>query len=241
MHAGAGNDQITDSRQSAKGLELTAHSGSQPGNLGNSPRDQRGLRVVSVSQSIRNTGGQGDDILKRSAQFDSLHIRAGVDAERLTHEDGLDVLRSLFAVGACDAGGGKPLAHLFRVAGSRQNRDIRHGKLLLQNLGKRFKRRFLNSLCHIYNNLSFSAVRLHLLCRGADIDGRNGGNQHVLILHDLLQAFRKHHPIRKNQIRQSVMAPSRLHLRNFLRQRRPYGYVMTVVIQENSQSDSPAS
>ena len=119
MHTGTGNDQIADSRKTAEGLELSSHGRSQPGNLRDSACDQRSLRIVAVSQSVCNTGSQGDDIFKGSAQFDALHVRAGIDAEYLTHKDGLNVLSGLPAVRARDTGGGKSPAHLFRMAGAR--------------------------------------------------------------------------------------------------------------------------
>ena len=87
MHGGAGNNQISDTGESAEGFKFGSHGGTQSCNLGNTSRDKRCLGIVPVAQAVRHTGCQSHYIFQGSAELHAQHVGAGIHAEHITDED----------------------------------------------------------------------------------------------------------------------------------------------------------
>lgn len=73
--------------------------------------------LMTLSQTVGHTCGQGNHILKGASQLNSQHIRTGVHAEHLAHEDSLDKFSHAALTGAGHTCGGKTPAHFLRMAG----------------------------------------------------------------------------------------------------------------------------
>ena len=134
MHAGTGNDQIPDAGKAAKRLHLTAHGYTQPGNLRNPSCNKRRLRIITISQAIRNTGSQRHHVLQSCPQFNPCHIRAGIDTKYLAHKKTLNIFRSLSVIRAHHNGGGEPLAHFFRMGRAGHHSHLRLWNLFFDHL-----------------------------------------------------------------------------------------------------------
>ena len=95
MHAGTGNDQVTNSRQSTEGLEFSAHCHPEPRYFRKASGNQRSLRIVSVAESVGNTRSERHDIFECSTELHTKNIRADIDTECFIHKKILDVFRRL--------------------------------------------------------------------------------------------------------------------------------------------------
>lgn len=80
VHAGAGHNQIADSRKAYKGLLLSAHLHAQAGDLSDSSGDQGGFCVVPIAQSVGDSSCQSDDVFKGGSHLNAYHVRTCVDA-----------------------------------------------------------------------------------------------------------------------------------------------------------------
>ena len=67
--------------ESSHGFRTPAAGNHQASDLGQSAGDERGDGIVAQAQAVANTGGNGDDVLERAAQFDSDDVLVGVDAK----------------------------------------------------------------------------------------------------------------------------------------------------------------
>ena len=67
VHAGAGNDQVPDSGQAAERFKGPAHADTKLCDLMNPSGNQCSLRIISIAQSICNSGCQSNDIFQCSA------------------------------------------------------------------------------------------------------------------------------------------------------------------------------
>src|SRR5699024_5407483 len=119
VHAGTGNDQISNTGQSDKTLDLSSHLHAKPGDLRDPSCDQRCLRVIAVAETVRDTGCQSDHIFQRASQLDPEYIRACIDTEYLADEHGLEIFCCLSRLRPDHAGRRKPSADLLCMARSR--------------------------------------------------------------------------------------------------------------------------
>ena len=51
------------------------------------------LCIISVTETIRNAGGQRNHTLERRSQLDAGHVRADINTENLVHENVLQIFR----------------------------------------------------------------------------------------------------------------------------------------------------
>ena len=63
------HDEIAETAQSCQRIAASPFGTGQPRNLGQTPRDQRGHRVVAEPQSVDNAGGNRDDVFQRAADL----------------------------------------------------------------------------------------------------------------------------------------------------------------------------
>ena len=87
MLGGGSNDQVANPGKTVERPGITAHCHSQKRNLMHASRDQRGLRIISISQSKGSTACKRDDILHCAAQFDPQNVFIRIDPHDIIHED----------------------------------------------------------------------------------------------------------------------------------------------------------
>ena len=169
MHAGTGHDQISDTGQPAKGLEITTHGSTKSGDLSNTSGDQCSLRVISVAQSVSDTGSQCHYIFQCTAQFNAQYIRAGIDTEHLVHEQILHIFRTAFTLRTRYDRRGDTTADFLRVRRSGQYRYLCLGDLIFDNLCLGHQGMLLDSLGDTDDSLSLRHQRADAVCRASGV------------------------------------------------------------------------
>ena len=242
MDTGASHDQITDSRKSGEAFHRAPHLDSQSRDLRNSSGNQRRFCIVAVSHTVRNSGRQRNDILKRASKFHAKHIRTGIHTEHFIHEHLLQILGRLFLLRPHYHAGRKSSPDLLRMARSGQDCHVRLGNLLLNLLRKRHQSTFFDSLRHIHDYLSVRDVRAHTACRIPRKRRRHGQYDKILSLQRTFHIRRKYHIFGNLHPRQlTYMLPLlRQHL-NFLFTDRPHRNLMSVLMKQKRQRRTPAS
>ena len=135
VHTGGGDDQIADTGQTRKGLDIAAHGHAQPGDLGNAAGDQSGAGVIAVAKAGGDADTQRDDVLHSTAQFHALDISVGVHAHTGVAEHLLHYLGSLQIRAGGNDGGGQIQRHLLGVGGAAERHQThRTGAVLVAQL-----------------------------------------------------------------------------------------------------------
>src|SRR5262249_32679391 len=114
--AHAGRDQITQSRQSGERLRLSAEGNAKPCHLRQAARQQGGLGVVTEAQPVADAGGNADDILQCSAEFDTNHIEIGVNTEAIRAEVLLNPASQFQVAAGSDQRGRQTATDFLRMA-----------------------------------------------------------------------------------------------------------------------------
>ena len=135
VHTGGGNDQVADTGQTRKGLDIAAHGHAQPGDLGNAAGDQGGAGVIAVAKAGGDANAQRDNVLHGTAQFHTLDIRVGVHAHTGVAEHLLHHLGSFHIRAGRNDGGGQIQRHLLGVGGAAERHQThRTGAVLVAQL-----------------------------------------------------------------------------------------------------------
>ena len=135
VHTGGGNDQIADTGQTRKGLDIAAHGHAQPGDLGNAAGDQGGAGVIAVAKAGGDADTQRDNVLHGAAQFHALDISVGVHAHTGVAEHLLHHLGSLQIRASGNDSGGQIQRHLLGVGGAAERHQThRAGAVLVAQL-----------------------------------------------------------------------------------------------------------
>ena len=169
MHAGAGHDQISDTGQTAEGLEITTHGSTKSGDLSNTSGDQSCLRIVSVAQSVGNTGSQRYYIFQGTTQFNTQYIRAGIDTEHLVHEQILHIFRTAFTLRTRYDRRGDTTADFLRMCRSGQYRYLCLGDLIFDDLCLGHQGMLFDSLGDTDDSLSLRHQRADAVCRASGV------------------------------------------------------------------------
>ena len=88
--AGAGEHQVADAGEAGEGFAAATAGDGEAGDFGNAAGDEGGGGVVAEADSGSDSGGDGDDVFERAAEFDADDIGGGVEAEGLRGELVLD-------------------------------------------------------------------------------------------------------------------------------------------------------
>ena len=241
MHAGSGDDQITDSCQSGKRLLHAAHLHTQSGNLRHTAGNQRRLGIVAAADAVGNSASQGDDVLHGSAQLHANYVRIGIYSHAGIGEDVLYVFRRIHILTGCNDCGRHIQRDFLCVCRSGQSHHLHVSvlsvlvQLILQNLGHGHERALLHAFAHIGDDLSVHNVIPCLRGGGTDEYGRDGEHQHVLIRAHFLQASGKTNTVRNYHSRQILMLPGRLTSHQLRFHGGPYQNIVTAVIQHPRQ------
>ena len=115
MHTGGRHDQVTDTGQTRKGVDVAAHSHTQPGDLGNTAGDEGCAGVVAVAKAGGDANTQRNHILQRAAQLHALDVGVGVHTHTGVAEHILHILGSGFIRAGRNDGGGQIQRHLLRM------------------------------------------------------------------------------------------------------------------------------
>src|SRR5438067_2055233 len=115
--AGAGEDEIAHARQAGESLAAGAAGDGQTTNLRQTTGNKGGDGVVSQSETVAYAGGDGDNILQRTAQLDANNVVAGVNAEARVAEFALHQSRKFRWLRGCGDSG--------RIAARNFNRERR--------------------------------------------------------------------------------------------------------------------
>ena len=135
VHTGGGNDQVADTGQTRKGLDIAAHGHAQPGDLGNAAGDQGGAGVIAVAKAGGDANAQRDDVLHSTAQFHTLDISVGVHAHTGIAEHLLHHLGSFQIRAGGNDGSGQIQRHLLGVGGAAERHQThRTGAVLVAQL-----------------------------------------------------------------------------------------------------------
>ena len=115
MHTGRRHDQVADTGQTRKGVDVAAHGHAQPGDLGNAAGDEGCAGVVAVAKAGGDANTQRNHILQRAAQLHALDVGVGVHTHTGVAEHILHILGSGFIRAGRNDGGGHVKRHLFRM------------------------------------------------------------------------------------------------------------------------------
>ena len=115
MHTGCRHDQVADTGQTRKGVDVAAHGHAQPGDLGNAAGDEGCAGVVAVAKAGGDANTQCNHILQRAAQLHALDVGVGVHTHTGVAEHILHILGSGFIRAGRNDGGGHVQRHLFRM------------------------------------------------------------------------------------------------------------------------------
>ena len=230
MHAGAGHDQISDTGQTAEGLKITTHGSTKSCDFGNASGDQRSLRIISVAQSVCDTGSQCHYIFQCTAQFNAQYIRAGIDTEHFVHEQILHIFRAAFALRTRYDRCRNPAADFLRVGRSGQHRYLCLRNLIFDDLRLGHQGMLLDSLGDTDNFLSLCHQRADAMCCASGIGACHCHDQQVLALDGLFIIRRKDHILRKLYSRQHLVLMLLLKHLNLCGNRRPYRHLMSVLM-----------
>ena len=128
------------------------------------------------------------------------------------------------------------------MAWTGQHCNISLWDFFLYLLGKSHKCIFLYSLCHIYNNLSFLHIRLHIARRASSKRRRYCQHKEILTHNRLFHIAGENHFLRKLNPRKltGVFPFGRKHINLFLINR-PNGHLMSVLVKQKGKGCSPAS
>ena len=121
--AGAGEHQIAQAGESGKRFCLAAAGHGEARNLGDAPGDEASSGVVPKAQAGDDTGGDGNDVLERAAEFDADDVVIGVEAECRARELPLEVVGHVCAGAGDGDGGGHACGHLLREGWATENGD----------------------------------------------------------------------------------------------------------------------
>src|SRR5262245_50136982 len=75
------DDEITKAAQARQRVATGALRAGETCNLREAARDERRHRVVAEADPFDNPGGNGNDVLQRSADFDAGYVVAGIEAQ----------------------------------------------------------------------------------------------------------------------------------------------------------------
>ena len=115
MHTGRRHDQVADTGQTRKGVDVAAHGHAQPGDLGNAAGDEGCAGVVAVAKAGGDANTQRNHILQRAAQLHALDVGVGVHTHTGVAEHILHILGSGFIRAGRNDGGGHVQRHLLRM------------------------------------------------------------------------------------------------------------------------------
>ena len=118
---GAGEHQIAQAGESCEGFSPAATGDGKPGNFGDAAGDQRGHAVMAQFQAIGCSGGDGDHILQRSAQFDADDVFVGIQAQGGAGEFFLHARGDRRIAGGNGDGCGAACAHFLGEGGSAED------------------------------------------------------------------------------------------------------------------------
>ncbi len=79
--AGAGEDEVAESGESGHGFGAASAGDDEARHFGQAARDEGGDGVVAEAEAVADSGGDGDGVLQRAAEFHADHVVVGVDAE----------------------------------------------------------------------------------------------------------------------------------------------------------------
>ena len=107
----AGDNQVSYSAEPLKGLRLSAHGDTEPGEFGETASDQGGFRIVTETEAIGNSAGDGEHILRGGTAFDTHEIGRRVGAKPRSVERVLQALSSVRVLASDDGGCGHLARH----------------------------------------------------------------------------------------------------------------------------------
>ena len=247
VHTGGRDDQVTDTGQTRKGVDVAAHGHAQPGDLGDAAGDKGRAGVVAVAKAGGDANTQRNHILQRAAQLHALDVGVGVHAhagvaEHILHElcrlliragrddSGRQVQRHFLGVGG--AGEGHQL-HVLRAIFFAQlvRDDFRHGVEGLR----------LHALCHVHDDLPVRDVRPCLRRGGAHEHRRHCKQQHILAGAHFLDTLGELQLGRDLHARQVGVHPGGGKAVHLGRQRRPHLHLIAADRQHPCQSHAPGA
>ena len=133
----ARHGQIPQSAQAGKRFPFGAARHAEPANLDNRPGHQRRFGIIAKTQSIRNAGGNGNDVLQRAAQLDTQQVGARIDAKCRPMKQILHFRRCLDVRAGRHNGGRNSAGDFQRQCRSGQRGDARLRRVLAQNAAHR--------------------------------------------------------------------------------------------------------
>lgn len=213
---------------SDKGKRLRLYYITKSCDFGNASGDQRSLRIISVAQSVCDTGSQCHYIFQCTAQLNSQYIGAGIDTEHFVHKQILHIFRAAFALRTRYDRCRNPAADFLRVGRSGQHRYLCLRNLIFDDLRLGHQGMLLDSLGDTDNFLSLCHQRADAVCCASGIGACHCHDQQVLALDGLFIIRRKDHILRKLYSRQHLMLVILLKHLNLCGNRRPYRHLMSV-------------
>ncbi len=241
VHAGTGDDQISDTGKSCKCLRTATHSNAKSCDLGDSSCHKSCFCIIPAAKSIADTCCKRNDIFKRTAKLDAKDIRACIYTENRGHKQVLDMFCRLSVLCSCDNGCRDAAADLLCMARAGKNCDVCHWEFLLDLLRHCHQRCLLNALCHTDNQLPLFDERIHLPCHSSGEYRRNRKHKHLFIGTCDLQVCCKYDASRDLNTWEILTCIAFLKRFNFLWQRRPRRNFMTILRQHHSQGNAPCS
>ena len=116
-----------DAGEAGKGFAAAAAGYGEAGDFGDAAGHEGGGGVVAEADAGGDTGGDGDDVLERAAEFDADDVGGGVEAEGLGGELLLDAGGDRVVEGDGD-GGGLALGDFKGEAGAGEGADGERGR-----------------------------------------------------------------------------------------------------------------
>src|SRR5215469_376023 len=135
--AGASQNQIAHSGETGESVAVGAQGGPEARYFGEAARDESSDGVMAQSETLGDSGGDGDNVFQRAAEFRADYVFIGVQAQRWAGKLALDFLCGL-AIGGGDYYGRWVAAGvLFGEGGTREGSDAR-AEFSGQRLGHHF-------------------------------------------------------------------------------------------------------
>ncbi len=132
--AGAGDDQITHSRQAREGVAVPAHRLAELGHLAHRSSDHHGAGVLADAERIAHADRDRIDVLQRAGHLDADHIVGGVRTKALGAEQLCERGREMLVRHRQHRGGGVPVGDLACDVRPRENAGGMSGQHLVDDL-----------------------------------------------------------------------------------------------------------
>ena len=134
-------------------MGMSAHCNAQAGNLGDAAGHQRSLCIIAQTQTVGDTGCNGDDIFERAAQLHANQVIVDIHAEGRVHQPILHLARCLLVLGGSHHCGRLCAADLLGMGRSRQNHIGALWDFLREHCRKIVEAALLQTFCHTHHNL----------------------------------------------------------------------------------------